>query len=105
MKALVILAATPQQQNPWMSVVMLLMIVVVFYFFMIRPQQKRSKEQKMFREALKKGDKIITSGGIFGKVAEIGNRYILIDVEGGMKLKIDKSAIHKDLSDAEGEVK
>ena len=73
--------------------IMLGLIVVVFYFFMIRPQIKRSKEQRKFREGLEKGDKVVTLGGIHGKVAEIKDTTVIIDVEGGNKLKVEKSAL------------
>lgn len=79
---------------------LILIIVVFFWFFMIRPQMKRQKELKNFREALKKGDKIVTTGGIYGKVQEIGDYYIIMEVEGQNRLKIDKSAIIKDMTDA-----
>ncbi len=73
--------------------IMLGLIVVVFYMFMIRPQIKKSKQQKKFREALAKGDHIVTIGGVHGKVAEIKDTTVIIDVEGGNKLKVEKSAI------------
>ena len=73
--------------------IMLGLIVVVFYMFMIRPQLKKTKEQKKFREALSKGDQIVTIGGIHGKIAEIKDTTVIIDVEGGNKLKLEKSAI------------
>lgn len=73
--------------------IMLGLIVVVFYFFMIRPQLKKSKQQKKFREALAKGDQVVTIGGIHGKVAEIKDTTLIIEVEGGNKLKIEKSAV------------
>ena len=76
------------------------MIIVVFWFFMIRPQMKRQKELKNFRDSLKKGDKIVTTGGIYGKVLEIGDYYIIMEVEGQNRLKIDKSAVIKDMTDA-----
>lgn len=78
----------------------LILIIVVFWFFMIRPQMKRQKELKNFREALKKGDKVVTTGGIYGKVLEIGDYYIILEVEGQNRLKIDKSAVIKDMTDA-----
>jgi len=78
----------------------LILIIVVFWFFMIRPQMKRQKELKNFRDALKKGDKIVTTGGIYGKVLEIGDYYIIMEVEGQNRLKIDKSAVIKDMTDA-----
>ena len=71
----------------------LILIVVVFYFFMIRPQQKKAKEQKKFREALKKGDKIITIGGIHGKIIEVQETTFTIETEGQGRLRIERSAV------------
>jgi preprotein translocase subunit YajC len=65
---------------------------------MIRPQLKKSKEQKKFRENIKVGDKIVTIGGIHGKIADIGETTFMITVEGGVKLKIEKNAISMDAS-------
>lgn len=70
-----------------------ILIMVVFYFFMIRPQMKKAKDQKKFREAIKKGDKIVTIGGIHGKIVEVNDSTFIIEVEGGNRLKIEKSAI------------
>ena len=78
----------------------LILIIVVFWFFMIRPQMKRQKELKNFRESLQKGDKVVTTGGIYGKVAEIQDYYVILEVEGQVRLKIDKSAVIKDMTDA-----
>lgn len=82
--------------NPIMSILPLLLIVVVFYFFMIRPQMKKSKDQKKFREGLKRGDRIITIGGIHGKIAEVSDATVIIEVEGGVRLKMEKSAVAAD---------
>jgi preprotein translocase subunit YajC len=76
----------------------LILIIVVFYFFMIRPQLKKSKEQKKFRENIKVGDKIVTIGGIHGKISEVQDTTFMITVEGGVKLKIEKNAISMDSS-------
>lgn len=76
-----------------MSMLPLLLIIVVFYFFMIRPQLKKAKDQKKYRAELKKGDKIITIGGIHGKIVEMQDTTCTIEVEGGNRLKIEKSAI------------
>ncbi len=76
----------------------LVLIIVVFYFFMIRPQLKKTKEQKKFRENIKVGDKIVTIGGIHGKISDIQDTTFMITVEGGVKLKIEKSAISLDAS-------
>ncbi|MGZ2368259.1 preprotein translocase subunit YajC [Ancylomarina sp. YFZ004] len=90
----------PQEgQNPLMSFLPLVLIVVVFYFFMIRPQMKRQKDLKKFREELKKGDKIVTTGGIYGKIIEMQETTIIMEVEGQSRLKIDKVAVIKDMSD------
>ncbi len=75
------------------------LIFVVMYFFMIRPQQKKQKELAKFRSNLAKGDKVITIGGIYGVVIEVKEQYILVEVDSNVKLRIDKSAIVKDISD------
>ena len=82
----------------------LILIIVVFYFFMIRPQLKKSKEQKKFRENIKVGDKIVTIGGIHGKISEVQDTTFMITVEGGVKLKIEKNAISMDSSTMIGAV-
>ena len=68
------------------------MILVVFYFFMIRPQMKKQKELKKFRENLKVGDKVVTIGGIHGKILEMSESTILVNSEGS-KIRFEKSAI------------
>ena len=77
------------------------MIFVVFYFFMIRQQMRKQKELKNFRESLKKGDRIVTTGGIFGKINNISDNVITIDVGNNVTLKVDKSAVLRDPSDIE----
>jgi preprotein translocase subunit YajC len=69
---------------------------LVFYLFMIRPQMKKAKEEKQFRAELKKGDKVVTIGGIHGKIAEVKETTLLIEVGDGLKLKIEKTAVSKD---------
>lgn len=83
-------------QNPWSGLIMMILIVAVFYFFFIRPQQKKTKEIQKFRQTLAKGDKVVTIGGIFGKVLEIGENFVIIEVEGQNRLKVTKEAITKD---------
>ena len=102
MNILNILLMTPQgqggQQNGWYSFLPLLLIIVVFYFFFIRPQMKRSKDQKKFRESLEKGQKVITIGGIHGRIVEIQDTTVTIEVEGQVRLRVEKSAIAIDHS-------
>lgn len=85
-----------QEQNPFMSLLPLVLIVVVFYFFMIRPQMKRQKELKNFRDSLQKGDKVITIGGIYGKVVEMQENAAIVEIDNNVKIKVDKSALVKD---------
>jgi preprotein translocase subunit YajC len=80
--------------------IMMALIFVVMYFFMIRPQQKRQKELRKFRESLQKGDKVVTSGGIYGVIVEIKDSYALVEVDQNVKLRFDKTTILKDMSDA-----
>ena len=81
-----------------MTFIMFGLMFLVFYLFMIRPQMTKAKEEKKFREALKKGDKVVTIGGIHGKIAEVKDTTLLIEVGDGNKLKIEKSAVSKDNS-------
>ncbi len=74
------------------SLLMLGLMVLIFYFFMIRPQMKKQKELKNFRENLKAGDKVVTIGGIHGKILEVSDTTVLVQAE-GTKLRFDKSAI------------
>tara|TARA_B110000503_G_scaffold68985_1_gene107654 strand:- start:290 stop:556 length:267 start_codon:yes stop_codon:yes gene_type:complete len=74
------------------QMIMMVLILVVFYFFMIRPQMKKQKELKKFRETMSVGDKIVTIGGIHGKIIEVSESTILISCDSG-KLRLDKSAV------------
>ena len=80
------------------SLLMLGLMVLIFYFFMIRPQMKKQKELKNFRENLKAGDKVVTIGGIHGKILEVSDTTVLVQAE-GTKLRIDKSAIAQSSED------
>ena len=75
------------------SLVFFMLIFAVMYFFMIRPQIKKQKKEVAFRDALKVGDKIVTIGGIHGKISEIGKSTVVLDVHNSGKLKVEKSAI------------
>ena len=97
--SILLMTQPAEGQSALTSFLPLLLIIVVFYFFMIRPQMKRQKELKNYRNTLQKGDKVITTGGIYGKVDGIKDNYIIVDVDNNVKLKIDKSAILKDSSD------
>ena len=97
-----VLQATAGQQpagGGWEMWVMLILIIVVMWFFMIRPQRKQQKELQKFRDGLKKGDKIVTIGGIYGTVVEVKEKTLLIEVDSSVKLKVDKNSVVKDFSD------
>ena len=68
-------------------------MAIVFYFFIMRPQQKRQKEAKQLRENLKKGDSVVTAGGIVGKVVEVTDEHVIVDIDRGTKLTLEKSSI------------
>ncbi|TKB95596.1 preprotein translocase subunit YajC [Pedobacter cryophilus] len=81
-----------------MNFLPMILIVVVFYFFMIRPQMKKAKDHKKFIAELKKGDKVITTAGIHGKIADMNETTILVETEGGGKIRFEKSAVSLDSS-------
>lgn len=81
-----------------MNIIFLVAIFIIFYFFMVRPQNKKRKELQNLRDNLKKGDNVVTIGGIHGKVVEVKETTVLITVDASTKLKIDKSSISLDSS-------
>lgn len=81
-----------------MNFLPMILIVVVFYFFMIRPQMKKAKDHKKFIAELKKGDKVITTAGIHGKIVDMNETTIVVETEGGGKIRFDKSAVSLDAS-------
>ncbi len=91
-------SSTGGQSNALITFLPLLLVFVVFYFFMIRPQMRKQKEANNYRSSLKKGDKVITTGGIYGRVYEVKDNYVMIDAGGDVKLKVDKNALLKDPS-------
>ena len=74
-------------------------VFVVMYFFMVRPQQKKTKDQKKFIEDMKKGDPVVTVGGLHGKIHELDELTVVLEVDRGMRLKFDRSSISLDASE------
>ncbi len=93
-------AAQPQG-SAWSMWIMLGLIFLVMWFFMIRPQRKQQKELEKFRNELKRGDKVVTIGGIYGTVDEVKDNSVLIKVDGEVKLRMAKSAIVRDFSETQ----
>ena len=89
-----ILLQEAQPQGGGMSgFIMIIAMVVIFYFFMIRPQSKKQKELKKAREAMKKGDKVVTAGGIHGKVKDLTDTIVNMEIAPGVTIKVDKTSV------------
>lgn len=89
-----ILLQAAAQGSGWSSIIMMVALIAIFYFFMIRPQQKRQKEIQKAREALANGDKIITAGGIYGKVKEVSEKYFIIEIADNTRIRIAKDSVY-----------
>ncbi len=79
--------------------IMMILLFVIMWAFMIRPQRKQQKELEKFRNELKRGDKVVTAGGIYGTIDEIKERSVLIKVDGDVKLRVDKNSIVRDFTE------
>ena len=92
----ILLQAAAGQGNFLSSWGLIIILFVVFYFFMIRPQQKRQKEIKKFREGLAKGDSVVTAGGIHGKIVEADPNvaYLMIEIASGVRIRVDKGSVY-----------
>lgn len=75
------------------GMIMIIAMIVIFYFFMIRPQSKKQKEIKKAREAMQKGDNVVTAGGIHGRIKEISDNTLLVEVAPGVSIKVDKASV------------
>lgn len=92
-------AANPQQGG-YSSIILIVLMIVVFYFFMIRPQMKKQKEMKKFRDSIKNGDKVITAGGIYGKVKEVKETVIVLEIADNVRISIDKGSVYPNAADS-----
>ncbi len=84
------------------SLSFILMMVAVFaiiYFMMIAPQQKKQKKINAFRDSLKNGDKVMTAGGIYGRIREVKDNYVLLEIDSNVTIKIDKNSIYQSMED------
>jgi len=89
-----------QQGSQWSFWIMMILIFVVFYFFMIRPQTKKQKELQAQRDAMKKGDKVVTAGGIYGEIKEVQENAFIITIAKEVTIKVAKESVFADASDA-----
>ncbi len=94
-------AAAPKGMMDPTMIIIMVAIFAIMWLLMIRPQQKRQKELVKFRNSLQTGDKVITAGGIYGTIREIKETYILLEVDKGTDIRVDKSMIMRDNSDVQ----
>ncbi|HBY15925.1 MAG: preprotein translocase subunit YajC [Muribaculaceae bacterium] len=87
-------AAAGQAGGGMSGIIMIVLMIVIFYFFMIRPQQKKQKELKKQREAMQNGDKVVTAGGIHGRVKEIRETTVIVEAAPGVSLKVDRGSVY-----------
>lgn len=85
--------APAAQADPFMSFLPLILIFVVFYFLLIRPQQKRAKEHKLMVDGLKKGDWVVTTGGLLGRITDLGENFVKLQVSDGVEIKVQRAAV------------
>ncbi len=102
------LAMAPQQGGSggggmFSTLIFFALIFVIFYFMILRPQQKRAKERQKMLDSIKKGDKVVTSGGMHGKIVNVDEKTVLLDVGDNLKLKFDRSAVSTVTREASGE--
>lgn len=88
-----ILLQAQQQGGGWSGIIMILAMIVIFYFFMIRPQSKKQKEIKKAREAMQKGDRVVTAGGIHGRIHEVKDDTITMEIAPNVSIKVDKASV------------
>jgi len=95
-----ILLQTTGGGNPWSFSLLIIAMFAIMYFLMIRPQQKKQKEVQKMRESLKVGDRVITSGGIYGKIKEVEDTAFIVEIADGVKVKVDKASIFAATNDS-----
>lgn len=86
--------------SPWMMIIMMVLIFAVFYFFMIRPQRKQQKELQKKRDAMKKGDRVVTAGGIYGEIKEVQDNTFIITIAKDVTIKVNRESVYADASAA-----
>jgi preprotein translocase, yajC subunit len=95
----ILLQAQAQQGSGWTSIIMMAAVVLIFWLFMIRPQQKRQKEVQRKREALTTGDRIVTSGGLYGTIRDIKETEFVVEIAEGVRVRVDRGSVFPAASD------
>jgi preprotein translocase subunit YajC len=83
----------------WSTMIMIIALIAIFYFFMIAPQQKKQKKINAFRDSLKRGDKVMTAGGIYGRIREIKDSTVVLEIDNNVHITIDKNSIYQSMQD------
>ncbi len=91
---LILTAPAQPEGNGMMSILMMVLIFVVFYFFMIRPQTKKQKEIRKQRETMKAGDQVLTAGGIYGKIRDVKETTVTVEIADNVRIKVDKNSVY-----------
>ncbi len=91
----------PGGASNYSGLIMIVVLIAVFYFLLIRPQQKKQKEMRKFREALKEGDHVVTAGGIYGKITGVKDTTFIINIGDGVNIKIDKGSVYPSAADTQ----
>lgn len=89
------------QQSNWQGLIWIVILIAVFYFFMIRPQQKRAKQLRKEREAMKEGDNVVTAGGIHGKIVGVRDNVFVISIGENVRIKVEKTSVYPSAADIE----
>lgn len=89
----ILLQAASQNGGGLSGILMIVAMIAIFYLFMIRPQQKKQKELKKQREAMKAGDKVVTTGGIYGRIKEVKDNVVMVDIAPSVTIKVDRGSI------------
>lgn len=101
----ILLQAAGASGQGWSSMAMIALLIVIFYFMMIRPQQKKQKEIRKQREAMKEGDKVITAGGIYGRIKKVNQDSFMIEIDNGVVIRVDKNSVYTAPADAQQAIK
>lgn len=98
---MILLQAAANGGSAYSSIIMIVLLIAIFYFFMIRPQSQKQKKINEFRAGLKRGDKVITAGGIHGRIRDIkDNSIVILEIDDNVKIKVDLNSIYQSVSDA-----
>ena len=96
---MILLQASSAAGSGMSSILMIVALIAIFYFFMIRPQSQKQKKINNFRAGLAKGDKVMTAGGIYGKIREIKEKTVVLEIADGVRITIDKGSIYESMQD------